>query len=235
MPACQSLDCVSVFALSCADADAILKVVPSRRRPGDRQGLPLRRAGRQGRRVLRRRGLCGALRTGDRAPEGLGRHAGRDRLRAFPTPPNCSTAGRGWPSVRRRSALHRERRGEAEFGRPPRDHPARPQVQRRRCLRGPVQARASGRAPRPRARTLPSCMLPTAGTIYRVADIEREPMRYNINLGHYTNFVNFFGLSALSLCRGLPARRPALRHHPDRPNRMPSAPCWPSARAGSAP
>ena len=43
-------------------------------------------------------------------------------------------------------------------------------------------------------------MLPTAGTIYRLADIEREPMRYNINLGHYTNFVNFFGLSALSLC-----------------------------------
>jgi allophanate hydrolase len=45
-------------------------------------------------------------------------------------------------------------------------------------------------------------MLPTAGTIYRVADIEREPMRYNINLGHYTNFVNFFGLSALALPAG---------------------------------
>ena len=44
--------------------------------------------------------------------------------------------------------------------------------------------------------------LPTAGTIYRVADIEREPMRYNINLGHYTNFVNFFGLSALALPAG---------------------------------
>jgi len=45
-------------------------------------------------------------------------------------------------------------------------------------------------------------MLPTAGTIYRVADIEREPMRYNINLGYYTNFVNFFGLSALALPAG---------------------------------
>jgi allophanate hydrolase len=44
--------------------------------------------------------------------------------------------------------------------------------------------------------------LPTAGTIYRVADIEREPMRYNINLGHYTNFVNFFGQSALALPAG---------------------------------
>jgi allophanate hydrolase len=45
-------------------------------------------------------------------------------------------------------------------------------------------------------------VLPTAGTIYRTADIEREPMRYNINLGHYTNFVNFFGLSALALPAG---------------------------------
>src|SRR5258707_2124569 len=45
-------------------------------------------------------------------------------------------------------------------------------------------------------------MLPTAGTIYRRADIGREPMLYNINLGHYTNFVNFFGLAALALPAG---------------------------------
>ena len=41
--------------------------------------------------------------------------------------------------------------------------------------------------------------LPTAGTIYTVADLEREPMRFNSNLGHYTNFVNFFGLCGLAL------------------------------------
>jgi allophanate hydrolase len=41
--------------------------------------------------------------------------------------------------------------------------------------------------------------LPTAGTIYTVADLEREPLRFNSNLGHYTNFVNFFGLCGLSL------------------------------------
>ena len=60
----------------------------------------------------------------------------------------------------------------------------------------------SRRAPRPRCKGLDFLVLPTAGTIYRIADLEREPMRYNINLGHYTNFVNFFGLSALALPAG---------------------------------
>jgi len=44
--------------------------------------------------------------------------------------------------------------------------------------------------------------LPTAGTIYTVADLEREPVRFNSNLGHYTNFVNFFGLCGLALPAG---------------------------------
>ena len=44
--------------------------------------------------------------------------------------------------------------------------------------------------------------LPTAPTIYRVADLEREPVLYNSHLGHYTNFVNFFGLGALALPAG---------------------------------
>jgi len=44
--------------------------------------------------------------------------------------------------------------------------------------------------------------VPTAGTIYKLADLEREPVLYNSHLGHYTNFVNFFGLSALAVPAG---------------------------------
>jgi allophanate hydrolase len=44
--------------------------------------------------------------------------------------------------------------------------------------------------------------LPTASTIYTVADLEREPVLFNSNLGHYTNFVNFFRLPALALPAG---------------------------------
>ena len=34
------------------------------------------------------------------------------------------------------------------------------------------------------------------------ADLEREPVLFNTHLGHYTNFVNFFGLAALALPAG---------------------------------
>jgi allophanate hydrolase len=44
--------------------------------------------------------------------------------------------------------------------------------------------------------------LPTAGTIYTRADLEREPVLCNSNLGYYTNFVNFFEMSALALPAG---------------------------------
>lgn len=45
-------------------------------------------------------------------------------------------------------------------------------------------------------------ILPTAGTIYTVADLEREPVLCNSNLGHYTNFVNFFDFCAIALPAG---------------------------------
>jgi len=45
-------------------------------------------------------------------------------------------------------------------------------------------------------------VLPTAGTIYTMAEIEADPIRLNTNLGYYTNFVNFFDLAALAVPAG---------------------------------
>ncbi|WP_428245550.1 allophanate hydrolase [Ferrovibrio sp.] len=42
-------------------------------------------------------------------------------------------------------------------------------------------------------------LVPTSGTIYRVAEILAEPLKLNANLGYYTNFVNYFDLSALAV------------------------------------
>ncbi|MBN9658018.1 MAG: allophanate hydrolase [Acidobacteria bacterium] len=45
-------------------------------------------------------------------------------------------------------------------------------------------------------------LLPTTGTIYKVTEVEAEPLRLNTNLGFYTNFVNLLDLSALAIPAG---------------------------------
>lgn len=44
--------------------------------------------------------------------------------------------------------------------------------------------------------------LPTAGTIYTIADVQAEPLALNTNLGRYTNFANLLDMSALALPNG---------------------------------
>jgi allophanate hydrolase len=46
-------------------------------------------------------------------------------------------------------------------------------------------------------------LLPTAGTIYKIAEILEEPLRRNTNLGLYTNFVNLLDLAAIAMPGGL--------------------------------
>jgi len=43
---------------------------------------------------------------------------------------------------------------------------------------------------------------PTAGTIYRIDQVEADPIRLNSNLGYYTNFVNFLDLAAVAVPTG---------------------------------
>jgi allophanate hydrolase len=43
---------------------------------------------------------------------------------------------------------------------------------------------------------------PTTGTIYKIADVEWDPIRLNTNLGFYTNFVNFLDLAGVAVPAG---------------------------------
>ena len=47
---------------------------------------------------------------------------------------------------------------------------------------------------------------PTASTIYTVAEVEADPVRLNSNLGHYTNFVNLLDLAAVAVPTGTMSR-----------------------------
>jgi len=44
--------------------------------------------------------------------------------------------------------------------------------------------------------------LPTAGTIYKIQEVEENPLNLNTNLGYYTNFVNLLDLTAIALPAG---------------------------------
>ncbi|HUO09364.1 MAG TPA: allophanate hydrolase [Phycisphaerae bacterium] len=46
-------------------------------------------------------------------------------------------------------------------------------------------------------------LLPTTGTIYKIAEVDANPLQLNKNLGYYTNFVNLLDLSAVAVPNGL--------------------------------
>jgi allophanate hydrolase len=48
-------------------------------------------------------------------------------------------------------------------------------------------------------------LLPTAGTIYTINAVEKDPVRLNTNLGYYTNFVNLLDLAAVAVPAGFRA------------------------------
>jgi allophanate hydrolase len=204
VPACRSLDCISVFALSCADADAVLKVLAEpRATPAIGEHF--------------RFGVLGARDAeffGDEAYAALYAQA-IGRLKAMGGTPveidyapflGAAQLLYSGPWVAERTAAvgaFIEGAREADVW------PAtREIIQRGRkysavdAFEGQYKLAAFRARAEAASKDLAFLMLPTAGTIYRVADIECEPMRYNINLGHYTNFVNFFGLSALALPAG---------------------------------
>lgn len=45
-------------------------------------------------------------------------------------------------------------------------------------------------------------MVPTTGTIYKIKEIEENPMQLNFTLGYYTNFVNLLDLAAVAVPNG---------------------------------
>lgn len=205
VPACRSLDCISVFALSCADADAVLDVaadagttppIGERFRfgilgPKDAEFFgDAAYAGLYAQSIARLRKMGGTPVEIDYAPF-------RDAAQLLYSGPWVAerTAAVGafieqaddragvWPTTRQIVLGGRNYSAVDAF-----------EGQYRLA---DLKARAFAEM-----KDLDMLVVPTSGTIYRLADLEREPVLYNSHLGHYTNFVNFFGLSALAVPAG---------------------------------
>ena len=48
-------------------------------------------------------------------------------------------------------------------------------------------------------------LIPTAGTLYRIVELEADPIRLNTNLGYYTNFMNLLDYAATAVPAGFQA------------------------------
>ena len=60
-------------------------------------------------------------------------------------------------------------------------------------------------------------LLPTTGTIYTHEAVAKAPVQLNTNLGYYTNFVNLLDLAAVAVPAGRAGQRTAVRRVADRP------------------
>jgi allophanate hydrolase len=215
VPACRSLDCVSIFASNTADAAAVMQVAAGfdaadslgRERPAT---APLSFGSRF------RFGVPAARELeffGDHAAETLfakavvvcERAGGIAKEIAFS--PFC-TAGRllydgPWLAERLEAAgpllganpeaLLPATRAIIERGR---------SYSARDALRAQYELAALRREAEREFAGVDCLLLPTAGAIYRIAEIIADPVRLNSNLGLYTSFANLLDLSALALPAG---------------------------------
>jgi len=211
VPACRSLDCVSIFALSAGDAatvlaaaegfdvaDAYSRTVPDRRLDGMRFGVPRRDQ-------LQFFGDTEYERLFDAAVErfrGLGGTAVDIDFAPFLEAARLLYEG-PWIAERYAAigpfmethpgALHPVTRRIVEAGK---------FVTATEAFRGAYQLRELERRSEAAWSQVDWILTPTCGTVYSLAAVEAEPLRLNANLGYYTNFMNLFDLAGVAVPAG---------------------------------
>ena len=218
VPACRSLDCVSIFALTCDDAVTVLDVVArydasdpfSRRAPEKCQTTPLQapkhfRFGLPRSDQLEFFGDCSAASRFTAAVATLQRLGGEPVEIDFEPFLQVARLLYQGPWVEERRAA---------VGDFIADHPGDVDPVVRRIV---VEAQTKSAVDAYRAYytlktlrreieqlwpTVDLLLTPTTPTIYTVRQVEDDPFRLNENLGHYTNFVNLLDLAAVAIPAG---------------------------------
>jgi allophanate hydrolase len=218
VPACRSLDCVSIFGRDAEDAAAVLAVA----RGGDtadpysRAGMPpappLGAGFRFGVPPVAQReffGDEGAARLYEVALErieALGGRAVEIDFAPFRAVADLLYAG---PWVAERLAAIRpffERHADAMDPVVARIIGGAARFTAADAFDGMYRLEALRRATEAEWRSMDVLALPTTGTIYTHARIAEDPIGLNSNLGYYTNFVNLLDLAAIAVPAG---RRPS--------------------------
>ena len=218
VPACRSLDCVSVFAQSAADARCSpprgvtdgdpygrawqpLLGTDGRAQPA-RPFEALRHAARRPATILRRRIVWRRVACRARTPA---RDRGDDRRDRFQRVPGCRAAALRRP-VGRRTARRDRRVRRAGTGRTasgdPRNRRRCGALQRGRCVRRVRHARDAARRGRPRLGRTGRDRHADFGDDSDHRRTRSRPDRRQFAFGYYTNFVNLLDLSAIAVPAG---------------------------------
>lgn len=217
VPACRSLDCVSVFALTVADTGAVLNAIKGFD-PRDPFSRPLAdafqldgdsstpfRFGLPGARQLEFFGNAPARALFDRAVtrlQALGGEAVEIDFEPFLEAARLLYEG-PW-LAERYAALQ-----EWIETQPQALHPVTRQViqdgarfSALEAFQGYYRLKALRRQIAPLWNHIRTLLTPTAGTLYTRAEVEADPLRLNARLGYYTNFMNLLDLCAIAVPAG---------------------------------
>jgi len=217
VPACRSLDCVSIFAASPADAGLVWRLAqgfdetdPYSRRPAPGAGAAP--------------WLAGTFRFGVPAPAALEFFGDGEAARLFEqavarlealggvratidfAPFRAASELLYGPWVAERLAAL----GEFLAADPPDVHPIVGAIIRGGAAytaadahRAAARLQALVREAAEQWAGMDVLLLPTTGTIYTKEAVQADPVRLNTNLGYYTNFVNLMDLAAVAVPAGV--------------------------------
>jgi allophanate hydrolase len=210
VPACRSLDCVSVFGLTVRDAELVLEAMAgfdaedsySRERP-EVHAPPITRVG-----VPRTLEFFGNAEYERCFREAVGRLQSLGiEVIPFDLEPFLETARLlyGGPWVAERYAAV----GAFIAAHPNEADPVvreivlgGSRVTGAQVFEGAYRLAALRRTTESVWKTLDALLLPTAGTHYTIEAVEREPVELNSRLGRYTNFVNLLDLAGIAVPSG---------------------------------
>jgi len=218
VPACRTLDCVSIFARTCGDAHEAWKVArgfdagdPVSREPGPGEGATpwLNQTFRFGVPPPDQLEFWGdeeAANLYQAAIEKL-RHLGGEKVEIdFSVFRKAAELLYGGPWVAERLAaikdFFRDHEGEVESV-------VRGIIGGARrytavdAFEADYRLRELRREAEKQWAAMDVLMLPTTGTIYTHEQVAADPVKMNTNLGYYTNFVNLMDLAAIALPAGL--------------------------------
>jgi allophanate hydrolase len=223
VPACRSLDCVSIFALTCDDANTVFEVA-AQFDPQDDYARPNRDSNRQNYGVYTHPTFRFAIPQPDQLNffgnasaqalfqqsierlEALGGQCETIDFTAFLQAANLLYAG-PWIAERRIATTGVDSASMLPVLRT--ILASQPDASAEQAFQAQYQLQQYYQRVQPILQQFDALLTPTTGTIFTIAEVEAKPIALNSQLGYYTNFMNLLDCTAVAvpagfLANGLP-------------------------------